>query len=87
MFVITGIFCFNLRHNMLYLDYTLYKNFVYRKPVSMTLIFLVPSRSLSYIQQHMLCGKMIKASTYTAGKFVHPTSGLLHNHTLGIFVS
>jgi len=69
---------------MLYLDYTLYKNFVYRKPVSVTLIFLVPSRSLSYVQQHMMCGKIIEASTYTAGKFVDPTRGLLHNHTLGI---
>jgi len=87
VFVITGVFCFNLRHNMLYLDYTLYKNFVYRKPVSVMLIFLVPSHSLSYVQQHMLCGKMIEASTYTAGKFVDPPSGLLHNHTLGIFIS
>lgn len=71
---------------MLYLDYTLYKNFVYRKPLSVALIFLVPSCSLSYVQQHMLCGKIIEAPTYTAGKFVDPTSGLLHNYTLGIFV-
>jgi hypothetical protein len=71
---------------MLYLDYTLYKNFVYRKPVSVMLIFLVPSRSLSYVQQHMLCGKIIEAPTYTAGKFIDPNSGLLHNHTLYIFV-
>jgi hypothetical protein len=71
---------------MLYLDYTLYKNFVYRKPVSVTLIFLVPSRSLSFIQQPMLCGKIIEAPTYTAGKLVDPTSGLLRSHTLGIFV-
>jgi len=57
---------------------------VYRKSVSVTLIFPVPSRSVSYIQQHIVCGKIIEAPTYTAGKFVDPTSGLLHNHTLGI---